>query len=83
MVEGEAALHFAVMKKFKPAVMRLEFRTTPNATDRERFTEWFHIPEKRMDEFLKFLDDQVFNQIDADVTYGTGFTKDTMFIMSI
>ena len=76
---AEDALHYAVMKKFKPAVMRLEFRTPPTATDKERFTEWFHIPEKRMDEFLKFLDDQVFNQIDADVTYGTGFTKDTMF----
>ena len=76
---AESALHYAVMKKFKPTVMRLEFRSNPHTPDKQKYTEWFHIPEKQMPHFLKFLDNQVFNEIDTDVTYGTGFTDKTMF----
>ena len=57
--------------------MRVKFRGHASITDLDPNTEWFAIPKEKMGEFLKWLDDQAFYEINPVAVYGTSFTKTT------
>lgn len=75
--QAEQRLHEAIETHYKPDRVRIKFRGHASITDLDPNTEWFAIPKDKMNEFLKWLDDQVFYEINPVAVYGTAFTKNT------
>ena len=75
--QAEQRLHEAIETHYKPERVRIKFRGHASITDLDPNTEWFSIPKDKMDEFLKWLDEQAFYEINPVAVYGTSFTKTT------
>ena len=75
--QAEQRLHSAIEEHYKPDRVRVKFRGFSSITDRNPNTEWFAIPKPEMPKFLKWLDDQVFYEINPVALYGTVFAART------
>lgn len=75
--QAEQRLHSAIEEHYKPDRVRVKFRGFSSITDLNPNTEWFAIPKPKMPKFLKWLDDQVFYEINPVALYGTAFTART------
>jgi len=75
--QAEQRLHEAIETHYKPDRVRIKFRGHSSITDLDPNTEWFNIPKDKMTDFLNWLDDQAFYEINPVSVYGTAFTKTT------
>jgi hypothetical protein len=72
--KAEQQLHSAIEEHYKPDRVRVKFRGHASVKDLDPNTEWFAIPKDKMEDFLKWLDDQVFYEISPVAVYGTAFS---------
>ena len=85
---AEQMLHSIIMDKWKPKpdIFRIHFRrghteTEDNLdyTQQGRTTEWFHIPEKRLEEFLNFCHEKMFTEVVPRPRHATGFSRNNYY----
>ena len=76
-LQAEQRLHTAIEEDYKPGRVRVKFRGVSSITDLNPNTGWFAIPKPEMPKFLKWLDDQVFYEINPVALYGTAFAVRT------
>ncbi len=67
--KGEQRLHDLIEEHYKPAKVRIMFPS------QKQESEWFHIEPRKMDKFLKFLDEAAFYDVEVPPVYGSEFTS--------
>ena len=85
---AEQMLHSIIMEKWKPKpdIFRIYFRRGHTETEdnydytqQGRTTEWFHIPEKRLEEFLNFCHEMMFTEVVPRPRHATGFSRNNYY----
>jgi hypothetical protein len=65
---AESSLHELITNKYNPKVLRIDFSNGS-------VSEWFDVPETKVELFLSFCDDAIYNKIFPNVLSGTYFKE--------
>ena len=73
--DAEVSLQSWVLDHFKFPIARMEF--PGSVPGRPSFSEWFDIPKPKVDDFLRGIDNYLYNKVVPPPMWGTRFTATT------